>query len=161
MAENIVMPTQATKEEIYEALLPQLKALTKDETNLIANLGNIAAALHHNLSFFWTGFYLVEDEELVLGPFQGPVACTRIAFGKGVCGTAWKEKQAILVPDVHQFPGHIACSADSQSEIVVPVIKDQTVRMVLDIDSNRVNNFDEVDQEYLTKLAEYMASSLL
>ena len=161
MAENIVMPSQATKEEIYKALLPQLKALTKDETNLIANLGNIAAGLHHNLSFFWTGFYLVEDEELVLGPFQGPVACTRIAFGKGVCGTAWKEKQSILVPDVHQFSGHIACSADSQSEIVVPVIKDRTVRMVLDIDSNRVNNFDEVDQEYLTKLAEYMASSLL
>lgn len=161
MAENITIPEQATKAQIYESLLPQIKSLTQDETNLIANLANISAALKQSLHFFWVGFYQVQEQELVLGPFQGPVACTRIGFGKGVCGTAWKDKRTMLVPDVHQFPGHIACSSESQSEIVVPIIKEDTVAMILDIDSTQVDDFDETDQQYLTLLAEYIASDLL
>ncbi|MEQ9442657.1 MAG: GAF domain-containing protein [Cyclobacteriaceae bacterium] len=161
MAENITIPEQATKAQIYESLLPQIKSLTQDETNLIANLANISAALKQSLHFFWVGFYRVQEQELVLGPFQGPVACTRIGFGKGVCGTAWKDKRTMLVPDVHQFPDHIACSSESQSEIVVPIIKEDAVVMILDIDSTQVDDFDETDQQYLTLLAEYIASDLL
>ncbi|WKN43153.1 GAF domain-containing protein [Tunicatimonas pelagia] len=161
MAENLFIADNLTKEELYQTLLPQLKSLTQDESNIVANLANLAAALKHGLGFFWVGFYRVKNEELILGPFQGPVACTRIAFGKGVCGTAWKEKRTIVVPDVHQFPGHIACSSESQSEIVVPVIKDNKVAMILDVDSDQVQDFDEVDEKYLGELANYIATQLV
>ena len=124
MAENLVI-NQGSKEEQYQTLLPQIKSLTGAETDVVANLANIAAALKQTFGFFWVGFYRVKEDMLVLGPFQGPLACTRIRFGKGVCGTAWKEAKTLIVPDVEAFPGHIACSSDSKSEIVVPVIKDE------------------------------------
>ncbi len=158
MAESIILPTNATKSEIYQGLMPQLKALTDGEKNLVANLANIAAALKEAFNFFWVGFYIVENNQLVLGPFQGPVACTRIAFGRGVCGTTWKEKRTINVADVNQFPGHIACSEHSKSEIVVPIIKDGEVRLILDIDSDKYSSFDEVDEQYLNQLANLVAS---
>ncbi len=157
MAENLRLSEQATKEEKYIALLPRIKALTEPEKNMIANLSNIVAALKYGFNFFWVGFYLVENDELVLGPFQGPIACTRIAFGKGVCGTAFAEKSTVVVPDVDQFPGHIACSSESRSEIVVPVIKNGEVVMVLDVDSNQLNSFDETDKKHLEILAGYVA----
>jgi len=141
-----------TKEEKYQTLLPQIQELIKNEPDVIANLANIAAALKQAFGFFWVGFYIVKENELVLGPFQGPIACTRIAFGKGVCGTAWKERRTVIVPDVEQFPGHIACSSESKSEIVVPLFKNGEVVGVLDIDSDRLNEFDEVDAEYLRKI---------
>ena len=140
------------KEEKYQLLLPQIRELTRKETDLIANLANIAAALKQTFGFFWVGFYLVKGNELVLGPFQGPVACTRIPFGKGVCGTAWKERRTIIVPDVEQFPGHIACNSESKSEIVVPLFNNGEIIGVLDIDSDRLNEFDETDAEYLEEL---------
>lgn len=133
-------------------LLPQLEALTSGEPDLIANLSNIAAALRQTFNFFWVGFYLVRDKELVLGPFQGPIACTRIGLGKGVCGTSWKEAKTILVPDVDQFPGHIACSSDSRSEIVLPAFKNKQVALVLDVDSDKLNDFDETDAYYLEQV---------
>jgi len=142
----------AIKEKIYQLLLPQIQELVKDEPDLTANLANIAAALKQAFGFFWVGFYIVKENELVLGPFQGPVACTRISFGKGVCGTAWKERRTMIVPDVEQFPGHIACSSESKSEIVVPLFENGEVVGVLDIDSDRLNEFDEVDAEYLGKI---------
>jgi len=162
MAESIQIDHLLSKEERYQSLILQIKALTKNESNLVANLANIAAALKQSMGFFWVGFYRVDPEhnELVLGPFQGPVACTRIALGRGVCGTAWKEKKAIVVPDVHQFPGHIACSTDSQSEIVVPITSQGVVKLVLDIDSEQLNDFDETDKRYLTELSEYIATLL-
>jgi len=138
-----------TKEEKYQTLLPQIQELIKNEPDVIANLANIAAALKQTFGFFWVGFYIVKRNELVLGPFQGPVACTRIAFGKGVCGTAWKERRTIVVPDVEQFPGHIACSSESKSELVVPLFENNEIFGVLDIDSDRLNTFDEIDAEYL------------
>jgi len=141
-----------TKEEKYQSLLPQIRELVKNETDLIANLANIAAALKQTFGFFWVGFYLIKENDLVLGPFQGPVACTRIPLGKGVCGTAWKERRTIIVPDVEQFPGHIACNSESKSEIVVPLFKDGVIIGVLDIDSNRLDEFDEVDARYLENL---------
>jgi GAF domain-containing protein len=153
MAEEINVSVEANKREKYDSLLPQLEALTADEPNLVANLANIAAALKEIFGFWWVGFYLLENDELVLGPFQGPVACTRIQPGKGVCGTACIRKETILVPDVEQFPGHIACSSASRSEIVVPVIKDGIVRMVLDVDSEHLGHFDETDRQALEKLA--------
>jgi len=140
------------KEELYRSLLPQIKELTRKEQDLIANLANIAAALKQTFGFFWVGFYLVKGDELVLGPFQGPVACTRIPFGKGVCGTAWKERRTIVVPDVEQFPGHIACNSVSKSEIVVPLFDNGEIIGVLDIDSDRLNEFDEIDARYLEEL---------
>lgn len=152
MAENLIIPTTSNKQERYDALLPQIEALTSGEPDLIANLSNIAAALRYGLGFFWTGFYLVKGDTLVLGPFQGPVACTRIGKGKGVCGTSWAEGRTILVPDVEQFPGHIACSSDSKSEIVLPAFKNGEVALVLDIDSDQLNSFDETDQRNLEKL---------
>lgn len=161
MAENLFIADNLTKDELYQTLLPQLKSLTQGEPNLVANLANIAAALKQSLGFFWVGFYRVKEDELVLGPFQGPIACTRITFGKGVCGTAWKEKKTLIVPDVNQFPGHIACSSESQSEIVVPIIKGQRVQLILDVDSDTVNDFDEVDEKYLNQLAEFIASELM
>lgn len=141
------------KAATYQTVVKQIESLLQEETDSIANLANIAAVLHTSFGFWWTGFYIVKNNELVLGPFQGPVACTRIGFGKGVCGTAWKEKQTIVVPDVHQFPGHIACSAASNSEIVVPVMVDGVVIMVLDIDSTEYGCFDEIDKLYLEEIA--------
>lgn len=160
MAEQLQIPLTQEKEEIYQVLLPQIRALIQDEDNLIANLANIAAALKEAFQFFWVGFYLVDEDELVLGPFQGPIACTRIGFGKGVCGTAFAKRQTILVPDVDQFPGHIACSAASKSEIVVPVMKHDVVLMVLDIDSDKLNAFDAIDQHYLEELAKIIVQGL-
>ena len=136
----------------YAELLPQLKALLQGESDLIANMANTAAAIQQAFGFHWVGFYLVKENELVLGPFQGPVACTRIQIGRGVCGTSWANKQTVLVSDVHAFPGHIACSAASQSEIVVPLLKDNEVWGVLDVDSEDLNHFDETDRFWLEKL---------
>lgn len=144
----------ATKEEKYQSLLPQLEALISGEDDLVANLANISSALREVFGFFWVGFYLVKDEQLVLGPFQGTVACTRIKFGKGVCGTSWKERRTILVANVDEFPGHIACSSSSKSEIVVPIIEENRVVGVLDIDSDLLDDFDLTDQHYLEKVAQ-------
>lgn len=149
MAEELLISNSTDKAERYRSLLPQIEALIADEPDLIANLSNISAALKQAFNFFWVGFYLVKDDQLVLGPFQGPIACTRINFGKGVCGTSWKEKKTIVVPDVDAFPGHIACSSASRSEIVVPVFKDDQVAMVLDVDSDQLNSFDETDRQFL------------
>lgn len=146
-----------TKEEQYISLLPQIESLVSGEKDLIANMANIAAVLHDTFGFWWTGFYRVEGNELVLGPFQGPIACTRIPFGKGVCGAAWQQKKTIIVPDVHQFPGHIACSSASNSEIVVPVMRSNNVVAVLDIDSRDFNSFDSIDQNYLEQIAALVA----
>ena len=153
MAEDLTIPKEGSKEEVYESIYPQLKALTEDEPDLIANMANIASALKEAFGFFWVGFYRVVGDQLVLGPFQGPVACTRIIFGRGVCGTAWKEKRTILVPDVELFPGHIACSSLSRSEIVIPLLRDGDVVAVLDVDSDALNSFNEVDTLFLEKIA--------
>lgn len=152
MSETLYIPEGVSKEEKYKSLLPQIKALISGETDRIANLANVSAALKEGFGFFWVGFYLVKGRELVLGPFQGPVACTRIGFGKGVCGTAWKEKRTLLVPDVEAFPGHISCNAASRSEIVVPGFKDGEVYAVLDIDSEHLDAFDQTDQRFLEEL---------
>jgi L-methionine (R)-S-oxide reductase len=152
MAEELRI-TASTKSEKYEQLLPQIKALLEGEKDLTANLANICAALKYTMDFLWVGFYLVKDDELVLGPFQGPVACTRIQKGKGVCGTAWKEKRNIIVPDVDQFPGHIACSSLSKSEIVLPLLsRSGEVAGVLDVDSDELNSFDAADELNLKKI---------
>ncbi|MBK5719442.1 GAF domain-containing protein [Dysgonomonas sp. Marseille-P4677] len=152
MFHTLHLATTLSKEETYLSLLPQLKALIEGETDTIANFANISAALKMTFGFFWVGFYIVKNEELVLGPFQGTIACTRIRCGKGVCGTAWKEKRTIVVEDVHQFPGHIACDAASQSEIVVPLFDKDEVIAVLDIDSEYLNHFDETDARYLQQI---------
>ncbi|WP_022825834.1 GAF domain-containing protein [Hymenobacter norwichensis] len=152
MAEELTLDTTLTKAEQYRQLLPQIEALTTGEPDLVANLANTAAALRQAFGFFWVGFYLVKGDELVLGPFQGPIACTRIRKGKGVCGSSWAQAATLLVPDVEQFPGHIACSSESKSEIVVPVLKDGTVVAVLDVDSDQLNDFDEADQQALEQL---------
>lgn len=153
MAEELIISTSTNKQEKYEILLPQIEALVESESDVVANLANIAAALRQGMNFFWVGFYLVKDNQLVLGPFQGPIACTRINFGKGVCGTSWKEKKTILVPDVEAFPGHIACSSASKSEIVLPAFKKSgEVALVLDVDSDVLNDFDAVDEAALTRL---------
>ena len=142
-----------TKAERYAELLPQIQAVVSGESDLIANMANVASMLHETFRFWWTGFYRVVDGELVLGPFQGPLACTRIAKGKGVCGTAWAERHTLIVPDVDAFPGHIACSSLSRSEIVVPVISQGNVVAVLDIDSEHLSTFDSTDRENLEKKA--------
>lgn len=143
-----------TKEEKYLAILPRIQALLVGETDEIARMSNIAAALHGEFGFWWTGFYrMASSEELVLGPFQGPVACMRIEKGRGVCGTSWNEERTVIVPDVERFPGHIACSGESRSEIVVPCRKRGRIAAVLDIDSKELNNFDEIDRKYLEELA--------
>ncbi|MEQ9285875.1 MAG: GAF domain-containing protein [Cyclobacteriaceae bacterium] len=152
MPENLTISQSSDRQAKYETLLPQIESLIADEPDLIANLANISAALKQTFDFLWVGFYLVKDEELVLGPFQGPIACTRIRKGKGVCGTAWEKAETIVVKDVDKFQGHIACSGDSRSEIVVPVFKDGQVSMVLDIDSDQLNAFDEVDSKCLEQL---------
>ncbi|MCX6296360.1 MAG: GAF domain-containing protein [Bacteroidetes bacterium] len=152
MAESFLV-SGTTKKEKYESLLPQIKALTEAETDVIANLSNIVSSLKYGMHFFWVGIYFVKGEQLVLGPFQGPVACTRIGFGKGVCGAAWKEKRTIIVEDVEQFPGHIACSSLSKSEIVLPAFdKNGEVKLILDIDSEKFATFDETDKLYLEQL---------
>lgn len=151
MAEDLRI-ISASKEAQYQSLLPQIEALISGESDLTANLANIAAALKEQFGFFWVGFYWVKGEELVLGPFQGPVACTRIAKGKGVCGQAWAQAKALLVPDVEAFPGHIACSSLSKSEVVIPVLVQNQVFGVLDVDSDLLNNFDEIDLKYLSKI---------
>lgn len=144
--------SEGSKRERYETLLPQMASLIKGESDLIAAMANMAAAITQTFHFFWVGFYRVIEDKLVLGPFQGPIACTRIAYGKGVCGSAWKEQRTLVVPDVDAFPGHIACSSASRSEIVVPVMKEGRVIGVLDIDSDQLNSFDEVDQHYLEQI---------
>ncbi|WP_286847232.1 GAF domain-containing protein [Proteiniphilum sp. UBA5463] len=152
MSEELHIPHGAPKEEKYTLLLPQLQALTEGESDLIANMANISAALKEVFGFYWVGFYRVSDRHLVLGPFQGPIACTTIAFGKGVCGTAWKEGRTLIVPDVALFPGHIACSFLSRSEIVVPVMREGEIIAVLDIDSDYPDTFDMVDAAFLEKI---------
>jgi L-methionine (R)-S-oxide reductase len=160
MAEDLIH-IQGTREEMYKALLPQIRSLVEGETDLIANLANICAALRETFGFFWVGFYLVKDGELVLGPFQGPIACTRIRKGKGVCGSAWEQKMSLVVPDVDLFPGHIACSSLSRSEIVIPLTdKNDSVWAVLDIDSTELNDFSETDRVALEELCQWFSKHL-
>lgn len=142
----------ATKEEKYQTVLKQAQALVNDEPSLLANMANLTSLLHYEFGFWWTGFYMVEEQELVLGPFQGPVACTRIGKGKGVCGTAWESNQAQVVDDVHQFEGHIACSSESNSEVVVPIHQNGQVIGVFDVDSRNFGEFDQTDVKYIEKL---------
>lgn len=152
MAEHLIVDNLLSKEEKYKSLLLQIKALIEGEEDIIANMANVSAAIKEMFDYFWVGFYQVKSEMLVLGPFQGPIACTRIKYGRGVCGTCWKEKSTIIVPDVDQFPGHIACSSLSRSEIVVPVMKDNEVLVVLDVDSVELDEFDEIDSLYLNEI---------
>ena len=160
MSEDLVI-TGTTKEERYRSLLPQVKALIEDETDLVAALANLSAALASTFGWWWTGFYLVKESQLVLGPFQGPVACTRIAFGKGVCGAAWKENKTLIVPNVGEFPGHIACSSQSKSEIVVPLRNNRGMVMgVLDVDSEYLDYFDETDAGYLEEVVSLLSRLL-
>jgi len=161
MAEELIIPSNATKKEIYSAIVPQIEALIAQEPDLTANLANIAAVLKQAFDFFWVGFYLVKDGQLVLGPFQGPLACTRIPFDKGVCGACYRQKQTLVVPDVEAFPGHIACSSESKSEIVVPVLLGDEVRMVIDVDSRQLNDFDEQDKEGLEQVAAVISRWLI
>lgn len=151
MAEDLLIEV-GTKEEQYQSLIPQIKGLIEGENDLIANLSNVCAALKEQFNWLWIGFYLVKNNELVVGPFQGPVACSRIKKGKGVCGTAWLQEKTIIVQDVEQFPGHIACSSKSKSEIVVPIIKNNEVIAVLDVDSVELSAFNETDQLYLEQI---------
>ena len=155
MAEELHI-AQGSKEEKYALLHKQIAAVTEGESDTIANMANVAAMIHHTFGFWWTGFYRVIDEQLVLGPFQGPLACSRIASGRGVCGTAWKEQRTQVVPDVEQFPGHIACSSASRSEIVIPLFKDGKVVAVLDIDSEHLSTFDDTDRLWLEKIVEML-----
>lgn len=159
MAEQLLIDRTHDKATRYQSLLPQIEGLITGEADGVANLANISAALKEAMGFFWVGFYIVKNsatsassQELVLGPFQGLIACTRIGFGKGVCGACWKEKKVMLVPNVDEFPGHIACSSASKSEIVLPAFKNSEVALVLDVDSDQLNDFDAVDEKYLTQL---------
>ncbi len=166
MAEVLIVSQSTDKSERYKSLLPQIESLVSGEADVVANLSNITAALRQSMNFFWVGFYIVKNnavtalptgqaggsQELVLGPFQGPIACTRIAFGKGVCGACWKEKKVMLVPNVDEFPGHIACSSDSKSEIVLPAFRNGEVALVLDVDSDKLNDFDKTDELYLLQV---------
>lgn len=156
MAEDLHI-AMGSKQEQYEALLPQIEALISGEPDLIANLANVAAALFQQFKFLWVGFYLVKGEELVLGPFQGPIACTRIRKGKGVCGTSWERAETLVVPDVEKFPGHIACSSLSRSEIVVPLLQGETVWGVLDVDSKALDQFDAMDKVYLERITQLIS----
>ena len=155
MAEDLQI-IEGSKEEVYLSLLPQIKGLLEGEIDLIANLANVAAALKEQFKWFWVGFYLVKNEELVLGPFQGPVACTRIKKGCGVCGSSWQQAATLIVPDVEKFPGHIACSSLSRSEIVIPIILNNEVIGVLDVDSEYLNQFDETDKKYLEAIINFI-----
>ena len=145
-----------TKTEKYQELYKQLQSMLSGEDDQIANMANMSALIHETFGFWWTGFYIVKDEQLVLGPFQGPIACTRIPYGKGVCGTAWQRQETIVVPDVEEFPGHIACSSLSRSEIVVPIFRNNSVYAVLDIDSKELAIFDNIDKEWLEKIVELL-----
>ena len=151
MSEDLIIAS-GSKQERYRSLIPQIKGLIEGEADLVANLANIAAALREQFGWFWVGFYMVKENELVVGPFQGPVACSRIRKGRGVCGTSWNEEKTIIVPDVEKFPGHIACSSLSRSEIVVPIIRKKKVVGVLDVDSSELNEFDETDKLYLEEI---------
>lgn len=155
MAENLII-AEGGKEQKYELLYKQIEALVQGESDPIANMANMAAMIHYTFSFWWTGFYRVAGDELVLGPFQGPLACSRIGYGRGVCGTAWEEQRTQVVPDVEQFPGHIACSSLSRSEIVVPVCKEGKITAVLDIDSEHLATFDTTDQKWLEKIVDLL-----
>lgn len=152
MAEDLIITKGKPRAETYEEIIPQIKALIANETDIVANLANVAAVLKEAFDFFWIGFYFVKSNELVLGPFQGSVACTRIQKGKGVCGLVWIEKKAIIVPDVDQFPGHIACSSHSKSEIVLPIFKNNEVNIILDIDSKHLKDFSELDEKHLKEI---------
>lgn len=154
--EELKLIQTVNREEKYQSLVPQIQALIQDERDFIANQANIAAAIKTGLEFLWVGFYLIKENELVLGPFQGPVACTRIAKGQGVCGQVWEHEKAFIVPDVDQFPGHIACNSASRSEIVIPVMKDNQVIGVLDIDSDKLNDFSELDEKYLIEILSHL-----
>lgn len=151
MAEELTI-NEGNKPEKYEALMPQIRALVMGESDMIANMANIAAALKQTFDFFWVGFYIVHGNQLVLGPFQGPIACTRIKKGKGVCGTAWEKEKTIIVPNVDEFPGHIACSSASKSEVVIPLFHDEEVFAVLDVDSDKLNDFTAEDAFYLEQI---------
>ena len=155
MAENLII-AEGGKEQKYELLYKQIEALVQGESDPIANMANMAAMIHYTFGFWWTGFYRVAGDELVLGPFQGPLACSRISYGRGVCGTAWEEQRTQVVPDVEQFPGHIACSSLSRSEIVVPVWKEGKIIAVLDIDSEHLATFDTTDQKWLEKIVDLL-----
>lgn len=154
MAEDLKIIDTTNKEEQYQSLIPQIEALLSGEDDLVANLANVAAALKEQFKWFWVGFYLVKNNQLVLGPFQGPVACTRIAKGKGVCGAAWEQQQTLVVPDVDAFPGHIACSSLSRSEIVVPMLSNDKILGVLDVDSEELAQFDDTDAQYLGQIVQ-------
>ncbi|WP_199138057.1 GAF domain-containing protein [Pedobacter sp. ASV12] len=156
MAEDLTITRTGTKAEQYESLIPQIEALLFGETDLIANLANVCAALKEQFGWFWVGFYLVKGDELVLGPFQGPVACTRIKKDKGVCGASWAQAKTLVVPDVDQFPGHIACASASKSEIVLPLYQQQNIIGVLDVDSEYLAHFDEVDAKYLEQIVKLL-----
>jgi len=155
MAEDLYV-IEGSKKQQYEALFPQIKALLDGESDIVANMANMVAALKQQFNWLWIGFYIVRGEELVLGPFQGPIACTRIKKGRGVCGTSWAEEKALIVPDVEKFPGHIACSSLSKSEIVIPVFKNELVIGVLDLDSSALNSFDEVDAYQLERVVQLL-----
>ncbi|HVW94925.1 MAG TPA: GAF domain-containing protein [Mucilaginibacter sp.] len=157
MAEDLNIIISDEKDKEYQSLIPQIAALLEGEPDLVANMANICAALKEQFKWFWVGFYLVKDNELVLGPFQGPVACTRIGPGKGVCGTAWQGKRTLIVPDVEEFPGHIACSSLSKSEIVLPIIRGNRVLAVLDVDSEHLDQFDDTDAKYLQQVLDLLA----
>lgn len=156
-----ILDDNSSKEEKYQNLLPQIGALIDGEPDTVANLANVTAVLKQTFGFFWVGFYLVKDGVLVLGPFQGSLACTRLTYGKGVCGTAWKERKTLVVPDVSLFPGHIVCNSESKSEIVVPLLLNGEVIGVLDIDSDRLDDFDHIDVNYLEKIMSLLSFSLL
>jgi GAF domain-containing protein len=161
MDEELVVNITANKKEKYEQLIPQIEALIIGENDLVANLANIAAALKQAMNFFWVGFYIVKKDELVLGPFQGPIACTRIRKGKGVCGTSWAKGETVIVDNVDDFPGHIACSSDSKSEIVLPAFKNNEVALILDVDSNKLNDFDEIDKKFLEQLMSVVEQTII
>jgi L-methionine (R)-S-oxide reductase len=157
MAEDLNITISTDKIEQYQSLIPQVEALLIGEPDLIANLANVCAALKEQFKWLWVGFYLVKDDELVLGPFQGPVACTRIGWGRGVCGAAWQQEETLIVPDVDAFPGHIACSSLSKSEIVLPLFSDGKVVGVLDVDADQLDQFDETDAKYLQQIVELIS----
>ena len=159
MAEELHISTSTDKIEKYESLIPQIEALISGESDMVANLANISAALRYGMDFFWVGFYMVKEDQLVLGPFQGPIACTRINKGKGVCGSVWEKGITAVVPNVDEYPGHIACSSDSKSEIVAAIKKDGEVIGVLDVDSDQLESFDDIDQKYLERLMDSLSKN--
>jgi L-methionine (R)-S-oxide reductase len=160
MAEDLKIDRKISKSEQYQAIIPQIEALLAGEHDLIANLANVCAALKEQFNWFWVGFYLVKEDELVLGPFQGPVACTRIKKGRGVCGASWEQEKVLIVPNVDEFPGHIACSSLSKSEIVLPLIVNEKIFGVLDVDSEELNKFDEIDHVYLAQILSILTDKI-